>query len=264
MSWFAVEELGEGVHVIRDPGYARPSLTYLVEGTERAALIDTGLGMGDIRATCETITDLPVVVLQTHAHPDHAGGSHAFDQVRAHPRGIEKLQAGWSNMELRFDLQRYFRERTLPEGISTDTFEIQGCKHVEALEHRGVVDLGERQLDVFFTPGHSPDSVSFLDLERGLLFTGDSIVKGHIAVENASAYRRSLDLLSRLANISEALYPAHGEIAISADFVGDVRRGFVDAVAGRAPTGFLAGFATYEFGDFGIMLPPRSRRLQDQ
>jgi glyoxylase-like metal-dependent hydrolase (beta-lactamase superfamily II) len=205
-----------------------------------------------------------VVVLQTHAHPDHAGGSHQFDTVMAHPRGIEKLRAGWRNTELRFDLQRYFRDRGLPAGFDLETFEIPGCVSVEPLEDRGVVDLGGRQIDVFFTPGHSPDSVCFFDLEHGLLFTGDSIVKGRMAVEDSVAYRRSIGIIERLAELSTDLYPAHGDAPVDPGFADRVRRGYADALAGRAPSGFLAGFATFEFDVFGIMLPPRHRRTREQ
>lgn len=263
MSWFESQDLGNGVVVIRDPGYARPSLAYLVTGEERAALIDAGLGMGDLRAFVAGLTDLPVVVLQTHAHPDHAGGSHQFDRVLAHPRGMDKLKSGWRHMELRFEIERFLTDRVLPPGVNRDTFEIPGCATVEPLEDRGVVDLGGRQLDVFFTPGHSPDSVCFLDLERGQLFTGDSILKGRIAVEDMIRFRRSLETIKKLAELAAALYPAHGETPIEPGFVERVRHGLADALAGRHPSGFLAGFATFEFEDFGLMLPPRHRRARD-
>ncbi len=264
MSWFESRLLEHDVIVIRDPGYGQPSLAYLVIGDERAALIDSGLGLADLRAEVEALSDREIVVLQTHAHPDHAGSSHQFDRVLAHPLAVEKLRAGWRNMELRYNLQTFFKERELPEGIDPERFEIPGCGQVEALEDRGVVDLGGRQLDTFFTPGHSPDSVCFLDLVNGLLFTGDSVLKGNIAIEDSVAYRRSIDRIERLAGLSHLLYPGHGETPVEAEFVDRLRRGFVDALSDRRPSGFLAGFATFEFEDYGIMLPPRRRRLQEQ
>jgi glyoxylase-like metal-dependent hydrolase (beta-lactamase superfamily II) len=167
-------------------------------------------------------------------------------------------------MELRFNLRTFFKQRELPPGIEPDVFGIPGCRHVEALEDRGVVDLGGRQLDVFFTPGHSADSVCFFDLVNGLLFTGDSAYKGRVAIEDSVAYRRSIDRIERLAGLSQRLYPGHGETPLEPEFVDRLRRGFVDALSDRRPSGFLAGFATFEFEDFGVMLPPRRRRLQEQ
>lgn len=59
-------------------------IIYLVEGKEKAAVIDTGAGFGNLKHVIETLTDLPYVVLNTHGHVDHAGGNHAFEIGRAH------------------------------------------------------------------------------------------------------------------------------------------------------------------------------------
>jgi glyoxylase-like metal-dependent hydrolase (beta-lactamase superfamily II) len=261
---FEVVEVQSGLWRLSDPGYAQPSHAYLLLGSDRAALIDAGCGILDIRQAVQSLTNLDVTVLQTHAHPDHAGGSHQFDVVWAHPKAVEKLESGWSNLELKFTLERYIDPDAMPDGMTPDTFHILGCASVQPLEDRGFVDLGGRQLDVFFTPGHSDDSVCFLDLERELLFTGDSVLKGQVAVENSLAYRRSLQDLSRLAELSNHIFPGHGASPIEPSFVSRLRQGFTDAVADRRPSGFLAGFATFDFEDFGIMLPPRRRRLQDE
>ncbi len=257
-------QLADGFWVITDPGYAQPSHCYLVTGQKRAALVDTGAGLHDIRALVEELTELEVVVLQTHAHPDHAGGSHQFATIYAHPQAVGRLQRGWSNMELRFTLDRYAKDVELPAGVDAETFVIPPATTVEVLENRGVVELGGRQLDAFFTPGHSADSVCFLELEQGWLFTGDTVLRGQIAVEDSAAYRRSMIELPRLAELAKGLYPAHGDTPLESTVVVQVRRGFMDAITDRHPTGFLAGFATFQFEDFGIMLPPRRRRVREE
>ena len=228
-----VNQLGEGFWHLIDPGYAQPSSCYLLVGNDRAALIDTGLGMHDLRQCVEQHTSLDVVVLQTHAHPDHAGASHQFDRVMAHPLAVETLQRGWTNDELRFTIERTFKGRDLPPDIVADEFEIPGCATVDAFENRGVVDLGGRQIDVFFTPGHSPDSVCLLDLEAGLLFTGDSVAKTRIAIEDSVAFRRSILDIVRLAELSAGLYPGHGEVPIPPGFARRVHQGFRDAITDR-------------------------------
>ena len=45
--------------------------SYLLLGEERAVIIDTGLGVADIRKKVEQLTDLPVSVVTTHVHWDH-------------------------------------------------------------------------------------------------------------------------------------------------------------------------------------------------
>jgi glyoxylase-like metal-dependent hydrolase (beta-lactamase superfamily II) len=59
-------------------------LMYLVKGKERAALLDTGIGAGNIKGYAEGLTSLPLVVFLTHGHMDHAGGAFLFEDVYLH------------------------------------------------------------------------------------------------------------------------------------------------------------------------------------
>lgn len=54
---------------------------YLLEGSEKALLIDTGYGAGNLRAFVEKLTDKPIIVVNTHYHPDHAAGNGEFEEV---------------------------------------------------------------------------------------------------------------------------------------------------------------------------------------
>jgi glyoxylase-like metal-dependent hydrolase (beta-lactamase superfamily II) len=54
---------------------------YLIEGKEKAALIDTGVGVGDLKPFIRELTDKPLIVLVTHGHVDHALGAVSFDEV---------------------------------------------------------------------------------------------------------------------------------------------------------------------------------------
>ena len=64
---------------------------YLVRGRERAALIDTGCGFGSLKAVVDQLNDLPLMVLLTHGHQDHAMGAVEFDQVYLNPEEKETL-----------------------------------------------------------------------------------------------------------------------------------------------------------------------------
>ena len=54
---------------------------YLLEGNDQALLIDTGYGAGNLKTFVEGLTDKPVLVVNTHFHPDHSAGNGEFEEV---------------------------------------------------------------------------------------------------------------------------------------------------------------------------------------
>ena len=52
---------------------------YLVAGKEKALVIDTMIGYEDVHAVVRTLTDLPLVVVNTHGHCDHIYGNIYFE-----------------------------------------------------------------------------------------------------------------------------------------------------------------------------------------
>lgn len=79
---FKVDELQPGIYRINEFDVAN---CYLIVGQERALLIDTGTGIGNIGAVVRGITSLPVDVAATHGHPDHLGGKNWFTHYYVHP-----------------------------------------------------------------------------------------------------------------------------------------------------------------------------------
>lgn len=69
-------KINENTYRIED-GHVR---FYLFIGKEKAALIDTGMYVPDAKAIAEEITDLPLILINTHADPDHISGNGAFDR----------------------------------------------------------------------------------------------------------------------------------------------------------------------------------------
>ena len=54
---------------------------YLLEGQDSSLLIDAGFGMGNLRDFVKTLTAKPLIVVNTHFHPDHTGGDFQFPFV---------------------------------------------------------------------------------------------------------------------------------------------------------------------------------------
>jgi glyoxylase-like metal-dependent hydrolase (beta-lactamase superfamily II) len=70
------------------------------------------------------------------------------------------------------------------------------------LDEGDIVDLGNRTFQVFYLPGHSPDSIALYEKESGLLFSGDTIYDGDlfdtVYHSNRQDYRESLQRLKEL------------------------------------------------------------------
>jgi glyoxylase-like metal-dependent hydrolase (beta-lactamase superfamily II) len=225
--WFHVRELEPGVHVIAEPGHVN---SYLVQGTEVAVLLDTGLGVANIRRVAEGIAGQPLQVINTHYHFDHSGGNRLFDEIAIHRAGekllqrpapdgladgymkyLQRLLEAWEGYKNADD--RYFHLltterllRPLPDGFEPADYAIVPSKPTRLLEDNEVLDLGGRQLRVLHTPGHSPDSICLFDERNGLLFGGDTINTGPIYAQledsDVAAFARST---ARLAELSESV-----------------------------------------------------------
>ena len=89
--WFAIQRLRRGVYLIAEPMHVN---SYLIVGSRRAVLFDTGLGIGRIRTQVDDITDLPITVINSHHHFDHVGGNAEFDDIAVHEAGVEHHRAG--------------------------------------------------------------------------------------------------------------------------------------------------------------------------
>ena len=81
-----ITEIAHKTYLINESGL---NVMYLVVGTERALLIDTGSGYCDLKSIVERLTDKPYDVVLTHGHVDHAGGCDIFPEIYIHPDDVE-------------------------------------------------------------------------------------------------------------------------------------------------------------------------------
>lgn len=54
--WFEVYRIQPDLYAIYEPGHFQEVISYLITGREKALLVDTGLGMGNIRQVVEQLT----------------------------------------------------------------------------------------------------------------------------------------------------------------------------------------------------------------
>ena len=88
MEWFHIEKIDNETFAISEYGHWEEPHCYLLLGTERTVLIDTGLGVANIKSVVNSITSLPVLVITTHVHWDHIGGHKYFRDFTVHKKEI--------------------------------------------------------------------------------------------------------------------------------------------------------------------------------
>jgi glyoxylase-like metal-dependent hydrolase (beta-lactamase superfamily II) len=284
-AWFATEEVEPGTWLVSEPGHVN---CFLVEGTERAVLVDTGLGIADIGPAARQLTDKPILVVNTHSHSDHRGGNWRFTDVAAHPLAAGTLTGPVDKDQLAGYLEvareqlaayqrareaddRFFhlftattRPRPLPEDASR--WAVPGGPAPTPLADGERIGLGGRELTVLHTPGHSADSLCLLDERAGLLFAGDTLITGdfwaHTPDTEIEVFAATLRRLAdQLADGLSAIYPAHtlryrarpGLLAAAADAF----EAIVDGTSAGVPGGDLLGrpASRHEFAEFTVLRP---------
>ena len=259
--WFDVREAEPGVFIIEEPHHVERVKSYLIVGDDIAVLLDTGMGVANIREVAESLTEKPITVVNSHAHWDHVGGNHLFDEIWIHPAEAEDLTLEFPNARMRFWFAPEKLTGPLPEDVDLETLTIPASRASGTLAEGQLIDLGGRVLEVLHCPGHSPGGVVLLDRENGILFSTDVAYKGHLyayAGDWVETYRQSLMRLAELAPELRALYPSHHDSPISPDLLVPMADAMQRVIDGEAPTSTNDGVATYDFGEIGVYLfPPR-------
>lgn len=262
MDWFSVRRIAPGIWRVAEPGHVN---SWLVEGNDRALLIDAGLGLFSIAESCRRLTDRPLEVVNTHGHFDHIGGDAEFERVAIHAAGVDRLGRQTPPEALKEYLriipkfvsafrrqlpadEEYFNLfmrddwiRDLPAGFDPDSWRIEPVKPSRVLSDGDEFDLGSRTVEVMHTPGHTPDSVSLLLQGEGYLFTGDAVNTGRIwAHEIESDLEDFAASTARLAGLSSDVHTVcmahHMRAEIDGAFLVEVAEMFDRIKAGTLKT----------------------------
>lgn len=90
-NWFVTRRLDDSTYLISEPPHVN---SYLLLGSTQAVLFDTGMGISNIKRIVDGLTDLDLLVVNSHYHFDHSGGNSLFSQIAIHEQGAEPLGAG--------------------------------------------------------------------------------------------------------------------------------------------------------------------------
>jgi glyoxylase-like metal-dependent hydrolase (beta-lactamase superfamily II) len=242
--WFKVLALPNRVYGILEPHHWQEVISYLILGKEKAALLDTGMGIKDISKVVKQLTDLEIIVVHSHTHFDHVGDDHRFETIYVfgEDRAVQRLVDGQPNEALRHDMKADLFRKGYPDGFDPDAYQIYPIQEekIHKLRHGDVIDLGGRKLEVLHTPGHSPDSIMLFDRENRMLFTGDTFYPDWLFAffddewgnSNLDVYEATMKEVAKLEPKLDYLLPSHNEALVTpavlpkvADAFGDVNRG---------------------------------------
>jgi len=260
MDWFRTRKLSDGVWLVAEPALVN---LWLITGSERAVLLDTGCGISPLRPVISALTDLPVTVVNTHYHSDHIGGNCEFDEIITHEVGAdliakplaEEWRTGFASYvrdllacadayreidRKHFHLLESFNDiGPLPAGFDLDSWDIVTGPPTATVADGDRIELGDRTLVVMHTPGHTPDSICLYDERDSLLFTGDTVLTGaNLAQFNEAdigTYAASTRRLADIADDVSLVVPHHyGRTTIDSGFLVEVANGMEEVAAGEA------------------------------
>ena len=192
---------------------------YLLEGSERALLLDAGYGTNTLRPFVEKLTDKPILLANTHYHPDHAGGNGEFESVILHKNW--RLDSG----SLRPGPNLPFDITALPHPDYRRTEVSDG----------DTIELGGRTVELMDISAHSNSSLGFLDRGERMFFCGDELEAGQVLMYDLSggtgpaydlksrllAHRENMRRILALSDEFDHLFPNHNGTPIAKSYIGD-------------------------------------------
>ena len=236
-SLYKYTRIGERILRINDLLGLSNEFFYLIIGDRAAAYLDTGFGLGDLEAFARRFTSLPLLVLCTHGHRDHAGGVRQFERAYACPEDWDMLREAFDPAAVQAMADEALAEAGIWTG-EVPLFPAEG-KDTELLAIRDgdLFDLGGVTLEAITMPGHSPGCVSFLYREEKILFSGDNcgpqpliMLPGKEGYSSCTleVFARSLHKLEKRQGEFERILNCHkaGELPLSC------LRGVIDAADG--------------------------------
>jgi glyoxylase-like metal-dependent hydrolase (beta-lactamase superfamily II) len=257
--WFEVYDVTPGVFAILEPHQSEETIGYLIVGSREALLFDSGMGISDIRKVTAELTKLPVSVMNSHTHADHVGGNWQFDRVWGTDTDFTRTNAKGSREQAQGEIAPGEICGDLPKGFDPKAYVTKPWKIAGYRKDGDRIDLGGRTIEVLATPGHTPDAISLLDRERGLVFTGDTYYRGNIYLfapeTDLAAYAASVRRLAALAPQLKMVLGAHNVPVEPPSVLTDLAAAFEAVRSGKvAATSSKDGKVRYKVNDIGFLM----------
>ena len=216
-------QINENTWRIEDAGVR----LFLLAGTEKALLVDSGMNLNNARDIAAGLTNLPLSLLNTHADRDHIGSNEQFDAFYMHPAE-----------------EPIYRRSGKPGTVIP-------------VREGDSLNLGDRELRIIHLPGHTPGSIAVLDVQNRVLISGDPVQEhGRVFMfgdhRNMKDYIASLEHLEGFADQFDEIWPSHADIPVSPAVIRKLRDGaqtILDGtIQGKTTEFFGQSIVVYDLG----------------
>lgn len=223
-NWFEAKKIDADTTLIIEPHIhvLEQANMFLVEGSERDMILDTGMGVIPFKPYLNTLRKDPgkeIICVSSHTHIDHIGAVHEFDIRLVHPAEADEMaNPSGLNSLFRRDMPEAllatFQAAGYPpigetliealpfEGYDPESYRLVGAPATGLLNHGDTVDLGNHLYEVLHLPGHSPGGIGLFERATGTLFAADAIYDGPLIYEgpgmSVADYRKTFDLLKAM------------------------------------------------------------------
>lgn len=260
IEWFEVYRVAPATYAIYEPGQFEEVISFLIVGSEKAILFDSGLGLVPLKPVIDRLTDKELITINSHSHYDHVGGNHEFGPIASIDHEWTKARSkGMANDKV----GEFVKGDWLPKPPSTsfnpDAFEIKPWTLGDILRDGDVIDLGGRAITVLETPGHAPDALCLLDEGNRLLFTGDTFylapLYAHLEGSDFEAYHATVRRLAALKPKVDHLMTSHNVPKVDAHYLEKLSDAFQKVADKSAEAVATDGALEYQFDGFSIIAP---------
>ncbi|CAF1045670.1 unnamed protein product [Rotaria sordida] len=208
-SWFNTRQIESDLYLTTEDYYyyGNRSNSWLIRGTSRDVIIDTGLGLCNLKQHLERLglldSNRECIVICTHSHFDHSGGAHHFDNVLIHQGDYEGLSTGDELTTLNWSRPSHYRAQPYAN-FSADQYKVPPtkCKPIED-GHRINLGADDDEIEIIHVPGHTPGSIVCYYPKKQALFTGDFVydcengkyLYDHLPTSSISDYLKSAEYM---------------------------------------------------------------------
>lgn len=242
--WFCCYELPGDVTAVCEPQHLQEVNAFLIKGEDRALLLDTGMGICNIEPLIRELWPGELEVINCHRHFDHTGNNWRFGEVYVAdvPEALRQAETGCPHEPLANQTDEDMFLFGYPEGFRPEEYCVRPFRAVP-VEDGHVFDLGGREVEVIYTPGHLEDHLMLFDRRGKILFSGDMIYLGAIYVQfdsdvmgrsDIGKYIDSLNKVEEKFPEIKAVYTSHNDFIMPPGCIGTIRDALTVVRDGKA------------------------------